>query len=41
LQLLDRADLQLLVKRLDLFRAQTGNRKQFKNGGRKFAPQLL
>src|SRR4051812_46633896 len=41
LELLDRADVQLLVKRLDLLRAQTGNRKQFKNSRRKLRAQLV
>ena len=31
----------MLVKRLDLFRAQTGNGKQFENGGRKFRAQFV
>ena len=35
-QLLDRADLEVLVERFDLFRAQPGNRKQFQDRLRKF-----
>ena len=39
--MLNRADLEFLVKGFDLFRAETRNREQFQDGRRKFRAQLL
>ena len=41
LELRDRADLQLFVERLDLFRAETRERKELENVRRKFRAQVL
>ena len=40
-QLFDRTDVQLLVKRLDLFRAEPRNREQLEDGSRKVRAQFL